>query len=108
MVSAQAWELGDAPRRFEPQDASGWSYELTPKAARTRDQVGALYETAYVPAGSVALAWSGSIGACDPGVTNADHQQAVIARVNYFRALADLPPVALMSGAETLRCRHRR
>lgn len=94
-------ELGDAPLRFESQDISTWAYETVPKAAKTRDQVVALYQTVYVPGSAVALGWTGSTAGCDPGITNVEHQQAVIARINYFRALVDLPPVTLMTGAET-------
>jgi len=85
-------DLGEAPRRFEPQDALTWVG--VPKAAITRDTVAALYRGTYIPGGAVALNWTGSIASCDPGATNIDHQQAVIGRVNYFRALVGLPPVA--------------
>jgi uncharacterized protein YkwD len=101
IAAAQAAELGDAPRRIESQDISGWSYSITPKAARTRDGVAALYHSAYVAGAAVPLTWSGSIASCDAGTTDAAHQQAVIARVNYFRALVELPPVMLLGATET-------
>ena len=82
-AAAQDGQLGEAPRRDEPQDASTWSHERMPKAARTRAQVVTLYKTVYVPGNSVALTWTGSVTNCDPGATNADHRQAVIARVGY-------------------------
>src|ERR671939_32409 len=96
---AYAIDLGEAPQRFEPQDNT-WRESRIPKAAKTRADVVALYRSTFLPASSVALAWSGSVSACDPGTTNVDHQQAVIARVNYYRALVDLPPVTLLTATE--------
>jgi uncharacterized protein YkwD len=89
-------ELGQAPQRHESQDISYWSYDLAPKAAKTREQVVALYKSVYVPGNAVALNWTGAVASCDPGLTNLEHQQAVIDRINYYRALVDLPPVTLM------------
>ena len=92
-------QLGDAPLRFEPQDAGEWA--ARPKAALTREGVAALYNTAYLPGLAVALQWTGSIAGCNPGATNVLHQLAVIDRINYFRALAGLPPVSLLQGTAT-------
>ena len=88
--------LGDAPRRFESQDRTGWRPSL--KAARTREQVVALYNGTYLPGTAVAMGWTGSIASCLPGTTSPAHQQAVIDRVNYYRSLVDLPPVTLLNG----------
>jgi hypothetical protein len=101
IAAAQTIELGEAPRRFESQDTSGWVEPIVPKSAKTRAEVAALYHSTYVPGAAVPLAWTGSIAACDPGTTDAAHQQAVIARVNYYRALNDLPPVTLLAMPET-------
>jgi uncharacterized protein YkwD len=95
-----AAQPGPAPQRFEAQRTRGWSHEFVPKAAKTRDQVVSLYHATYVPGSTAALAWTGSVGACNPGSTNVEHQQAVITRINYFRALVDLPPVTLLTGVE--------
>jgi hypothetical protein len=72
-----------------------------PKAARTRAEVVALYDNQYVPGSAAALVWTGAIAGCMPGTTNVEHQQAVITRVNYFRALVDLPGVNLIGGTAT-------
>jgi uncharacterized protein YkwD len=101
LVAAQGAELGDAPRRIESQDISGWSYAPLPKAATTRDDVAARYQSTYVTGASVPLTWTGSLATCDPGSTDGAHQQAVIGRVNYFRALVGLPPVTLLGATET-------
>jgi uncharacterized protein YkwD len=96
-----AVELAVPPQRFESQDTSSWSYEFVPKAGKTRDQVAALYQSTYLPGNGVALAWTGALATCTPGESNVEHQQAVIARVNYFRALVDLPAVTLLGAPET-------
>jgi hypothetical protein len=91
-------ELGAAPQRFESQDTSGWIVRAEPKAGATRADVVALYQTLFVPGNGVALAWSGTISPCAPGTTNIEHQNAVIARVNYHRRLVGLPDVTLAPG----------
>jgi uncharacterized protein YkwD len=96
-------ELGDAPRRDVPQETSGWRPQVpVSAAAMTRDEVVQLYNNVYVPGGAATLIWSGgSISPCIPGITNVAFQQAVIDRVNYFRALVKLPAVSLLSGIRT-------
>jgi uncharacterized protein YkwD len=92
--------LGDAPRRDVPQEASGAMRTLQPEAAPTRDNVVQLYKNVYIPGNSAALTWTGSIAGCNPGTTNLDHQQAVIGRVNYARALVGLPAVTVLGGTQ--------
>ena len=94
-------QLGEAPLRFEPQDAREWVLSPAPKVAPTRDEVAALYNNVYLPGDLVPLLWTGSIAGCNPGTTNLAHQQAVIDRVNYFRRLVELPPVSLLAGTPT-------
>jgi uncharacterized protein YkwD len=100
-VAGQDITLGDAPQREESQDRSGWVYPLIPKAQKSRAEVVQLYNNTYLAGNSVPLAWDGSIAGCIPGTTNLEHQQAVITRVNYYRALVDLPAVALVGGLPT-------
>ncbi|HET9047122.1 MAG TPA: hypothetical protein VFO33_09200, partial [Casimicrobiaceae bacterium] len=82
------------------QDTATWIVH-EPNAARTRAGVVALYQSAYLPGNNVPLTWTGSIASCDPGKTNLDHQQAVIDRANYFRALVERPAVTLLGNPET-------
>jgi uncharacterized protein YkwD len=100
-VSAAGIELGDAPVRHESQDARDWVPRLVPRAAPSRAQVASLYNDVYVPGSAAALVWTGSVAGCLPGTTNLEHQQAVVARINYFRALVDLPAVQLLTGIQT-------
>ena len=74
---------------------------LVPRAAPSRAQVASLYNDVYVPGSAAALVWTGSVAGCLPGTTNLEHQQAVVARINYFRALVDLPAVQLLTGLQT-------
>jgi uncharacterized protein YkwD len=48
------------------------------------------YEVPGVPIG-----WTGDFVTCDPGATSLAFRQSVIGRINYFRAMAGVPPVAL-------------
>ena len=89
-VAAQGIELDVAPRRFEPQDHPTWTPKSL-KAAISRAELAALYQSTYVAGSSVTFNWTGSVAGCNPGTTNVEHQQSVIARINYFRALTGLP-----------------
>ena len=100
-LAAQEFALGDAPSRAESQDRSAWVFPFVAKALKSRAEVVDLYNNTYVPGSSVALVWDGSIAGCLAGTTNVEHQQAVIARVNYYRALVDLPAVTLAGGLPT-------
>jgi len=99
-VAAQGIELDVAPRRFEPQDHPTWTPKSL-KAAISRAELAALYQSTYVAGSSVTFNWTGSVAGCNPGTTNVEHQKAVITRINYFRALAGLPAVTLLGSIET-------
>ncbi len=101
-IGIAAQDLGRAPVRVgAPESAPPWQLEVRPKATVTRDGVIALYQSMYLPGNAVPLVWTGDLASCNPGTTNIEHQQAVIGRVNYYRALVNLPPVTLLSGTET-------
>ena len=51
------------------------------------------YLTEYRASEGIAAAWTGSQGSCNPGTTSAAFQEAVLRRINYFRAMAGVPPV---------------
>jgi hypothetical protein len=103
-------QLGPAPWREEPQDVTALpavpqdaaALPAVPQAAKTRDQAVQLYYNLYVPGNAVSIMWTGSVAGCDPGTTNFEHQQAVIDRINYYRAMVDLPPVTLVEGTPVL------
>lgn len=89
-------QLGPAPRRDVPQDPAMAS--PAPRAGLSRASVAARYRDDYLAQASVPVGWNGSVSQCQPGITGSAHQQAVLARINYFRALAGLPAATLDAG----------
>ncbi len=59
--------------------------------AESRD----FYLQQYLSATGVSIGWSGDVGACRPGETAQAFRDAVLRRINYFRAMAGLPGVRL-------------
>jgi uncharacterized protein YkwD len=57
------------------------------------------YRTQYLPSNGVPIAWTGSHSACDAGSTSLAFRQAVINRVNYFRAMAGVPGNVVLDDA---------
>lgn len=60
-----------------------------------RASVARAYNEMFVPLLAVEPGWSGDINTCDPGTLRAEYHDAVVARVNFFRALVQLPGVEL-------------
>ena len=92
--------LPEAPRHFPAEPRT------TLKAAATgpldRASVVRIYHTRFLPAESVASGWTGNVASCQPGTTSAAYKQAVVDRVNSYRALAGLPPVALFNDSKAV------
>lgn len=106
-AQAQLEWLGEAPvASVGMQEIPGpWSAPYNPQAVVldpfNRSQVANAYRNVYLPQAAVPINWSGSIGSCVRGSTNAAHRQAVIDRVNFYRALAGVPgTVSLYGGAQ--------
>lgn len=53
---------------------------------------------------NVAPSWRGDIGTCDAGEPDAATNDAALARVNFLRSLADLPPVRTLDPADATGC----
>jgi hypothetical protein len=51
------------------------------------------YLTEYPASEGIAAGWTGSHSNCHPGTTSAAFREAVLRRINYFRAMAGIPPV---------------
>ena len=49
------------------------------------------YQQEYLSYASTPAGWTGSQASCQPGTTSLAFQQAVLRRINYFRALAGVP-----------------
>lgn len=57
----------------------------------SRQAVLSFYQQHYLAYTSTPILWTGSQAACNPGTTNPAFQQAVLERINYFRAMAGVP-----------------
>jgi hypothetical protein len=96
----QAQTLGDAPRIL--QDAP----RVQAKAVGTsvpppdRASVVRLYHTRFRPVESVASGWTGNVAGCSAGTTSPQFRQAVLDRVNAYRAFAGLPGVGLLTDSK--------
>lgn len=53
----------------------------------------AFYLTEYSASEGVPLGWTGDHGSCLPGTTTAEFKAAVFRRINYYRAMAGVPPI---------------
>ena len=67
-----------------------------------RDESLAFYESNYIISSPPPINWTGSHESCDPGTTSPDFQQAVLRRINYFRAMAGVPDDVLFSEESNL------
>ena len=106
-AQAQREWLGEAPiASASLQEIPGpWSAPYNAQAVAfdplNRSQVATAYRNVYVPQAAVPISWTGSISGCAAGSTNVAHRQAVIDRVNFYRALAGVPgTVSLYGGAQ--------
>ncbi len=49
------------------------------------------YTSQYLTSNGVSIDWTGDRGACNPGSTGQNFRDAVLRRINYFRAMAGIP-----------------
>jgi uncharacterized protein YkwD len=61
------------------------------------------YETDYLISSPPPINWTGSCASCDPGTTSPEFRQAVLQRINYFRAMAGVPDDVLFSEESNLK-----
>jgi uncharacterized protein YkwD len=103
-AAAEEGRLGPAPHAPEPQiqqkfaplpqvsqGAGGWL------DTSNREAIRASYLNTFVPAGAVPMGWTGSIASGNAGNTSAAYKQAVITAVNWFRAMAGVPPTVTLN-----------
>lgn len=60
------------------------------------------YLTYYANQASVPVGWTGNHSTCAPGTTSPEFRAAVLQRINYFRAMAGVPPVSLTNDSNRL------
>jgi hypothetical protein len=56
-----------------------------------REQSRNAYNSLFSASMSVTPEWDGDVSSCDPGSTSDAYKQAVLTRINYFRAMAGVP-----------------
>lgn len=61
------------------------------------------YETDYLISSPPQINWTGSCASCDPGTTSPEFRQAVLRRINYFRAMAGVPDDVVFSEESNLK-----
>jgi len=79
--------------------ASTSSHAITTFDTASRAAVASAYTTTYVPLFDIAPGWTGDVATCTAGTTTAAHQQATIEAANFYRVMAGLPQVSLISEA---------
>lgn len=90
---AQPSVMGLDPRAYLPI-AIGEPESLQPWVnTQNKNVVRNFYLTEYMASEGVPSGWNGNHGSCNAGNTSAAFKTAVLSRINYFRAMAGLPPV---------------
>lgn len=109
-LRAEAW-LGDAPTA--PTSASalpartiklltatgGFNVDTSP-----REQVRSFYNAVYRASDGVGIGSTADIATCTPGTNSPVFQDAVLRRINWFRAMAGLPAAVTFSASENVQC----
>lgn len=54
----------------------------------------------------VAASWSGGYSQCKPGATSAEYREAVVHRINYFRAMAGVPASIVLDATMNAAAQH--
>lgn len=75
------------PLVLRPEEIGPWV------DTQNRSQVVTFYQTEYLASEGVPHGWAGSVGSCNPGSTSAAFKEAVLRRINFFRAMAGVPAV---------------
>jgi hypothetical protein len=64
---------------------------------QNRQTVLEFYVNQYLSIDGIHIDWTGSQAACDPGTTSVAFRQAVLKRINFFRAMAGIPATVTFS-----------
>jgi uncharacterized protein (TIGR03437 family) len=94
-------ELGEPPRFKLDQPAPVIQHRLGEGASQaggwinvfTREAVRLSYNNLIATSNNVEMGWTGSVNAGNAGTTAAAYRDAVLARINWFRAMVGVPPV---------------
>jgi uncharacterized protein YkwD len=61
---------------------------------QNKETVRQFYLTEYLASEGVSSEWTGNHASCIPGTTSETFRQAIFRRINYFRAMAGVPPLS--------------
>lgn len=111
-VNAQRVELGPAPRLSESEflqvdegramkasSLDGLSVDTSNRAAVIQ-----FYNNVYLASESIDAGWGGNIPNCAPGTTTAVFKDAILLRINYYRAMTGLPAGVIFDSALNAKC----
>lgn len=77
-----------AARMEAGMSTGGWAID-----ASNRQLVRGFYNSVYNASKDTPINWTGSQSTCTPGDTDANFKNAVLARINYYRAMVGVPAV---------------
>lgn len=72
--------------REQARSTGGYSIDLS-----ERETVRLFYKTVYKASDGVSSGWTGSVSTCTSGDTTTSYKDAVLRRINWFRAMAGVP-----------------
>ncbi|WP_308873424.1 CAP domain-containing protein [Thiothrix subterranea] len=72
--------------RVPSSNTGGWSVNTT-----NRQLARAFYNSVYSASLNTPIGWTGNHAGCVAGTTSSDFKNSVLARINYFRAMAGVP-----------------
>lgn len=77
----------------------------SPSWVQTQDRQAAraFYQDQYLSSENILADWTGSHAACSAGITSAEFRNAVLRRINYFRAMAGVPVLRSLSDTYSLK-----
>jgi uncharacterized protein YkwD len=105
---AAAQDLGPAPllpasqRVFQLRQLADVNVPAIDTSSRLA--VVAAFYSGYNASEGFAVGWNGNTANCVLGVNSANHKEATLRRVNYFRAIAGLPGVVALDDARSAKC----
>jgi hypothetical protein len=72
--------------RVPASNTGGWTIDTA-----NRQLARAFYNSVYMASLNTPIGWTGNHNSCNAGTTSSDFKDAVVARINYFRAMAGVP-----------------
>jgi hypothetical protein len=83
-------EKPDSPEIFRSAKILENTKNLSVNTQNRKDVV-SFYNNQYLTSNGIAAAWTGEIENCIAGTTNQDFREAILRRINYYRAMSGLP-----------------